>query len=187
MKNKMDELKKAKLMYTVELAVFAVLFAILGILFLTDVIKVYDWKRWAFAIVTLVGGIWLIIDLFWTIFSPKRRTKNCLLDKIMVAPMATAIVVFDIVAFAMGWVNATGDAAEKPVLFFRLSIGIALCYYALVYAFQAIYHWNKPVPAIIEAANEEKAEKEDLAAKAAIPTEKVDGNATTKEETKTKE
>ena len=62
MKKKRDALTKSKMLYSGELGLFSILFAVLGILFLTGTISVADWKRWAFAIVTLAGGVWLIID-----------------------------------------------------------------------------------------------------------------------------
>ena len=159
MKKKRDALTKSKMLYSGELGLFSILFAVLGILFLTGTISVADWKRWAFAIVTLAGGVWLIIDFIWTLVSKKRRAKNCLLDKAMVAPMALCVLAFDILAFAFGWVNASGEGASTAILSFRLAIGIALCYYAAVYVFQAIYHWYKPLPLVIEAALEEEEEE----------------------------
>ena len=159
MKKKRDALTKSKMLYSGELGLFSILFAVLGILFLTGTISVADWKRWAFAIVTLAGGVWLIIDFIWTLVSKKRRAKNCLLDKAMVAPMALCVLAFDILAFAFGWVNASGEGASTAILAFRLAIGIALCYYAAVYVFQAISHRYKPLPLVIEAALEAEEEE----------------------------
>ena len=43
MKKKLDDLTKMKLIYSGELLMFAVLFAVLGPLFLFEVITVADW------------------------------------------------------------------------------------------------------------------------------------------------
>lgn len=156
MKKKMDELKKMKLIYSGELFIFVVVALVLGVLFLTNVISVKDWKKWAFSIITLLGGIWLIVDFIWTLVSKKRRAKNCLLDKILVVPSALSLFVLDIYALVHlipvpSW---TGNG------FFKYEIGIALCYLSVVYLVQAIYHLFVPHPSIVEAIEEEKAEAE---------------------------
>ena len=158
MKKKLDDFTKMKLIYSGELLVFAVLFAVLGPLFLFEVITVADWKRWVFSIVTLLGGLWLIADFVWCLISGKRRKKNSMLDKVLVLPMALPVVVFDILAFVKGWVWL-----EEGVVYFRYALGIALFYYAIVYLFEAIYHFKHPVPMLLEEI--EKAEAESAAEK----------------------
>lgn len=157
-KKKLDPLTKVKIMLAVEYAIFVVLFAVLGILFLTEIIKVQEWKRYAFTYVTLAGGLWLITDFFWTTFSPKRRAANCLLDKILMLPVGIALLCWDIYAIV------NGCAETLP---YALAIGINFCYIAAVYLFQTVYHWFHPIPAVIAAAMEGKeapAEKEDVSA-----------------------
>ena len=158
MKKKLDDFTKMKLIYSGELLAFAVLFAVLGPLFLFEVITVADWKRWAFSIVTLLGGLWLIADFVWCLISEKRRKKNSMLDKTLVLPMALPVVVFDILAFVKGWVWL-----EEGIVYFRYALGIALSYYAIVYLFEAIYHFKHPVPMLLEEI--EKAEAESAAEK----------------------
>lgn len=154
MKKKLDDVTKMKLIYSGELLLFAVIFAVLGPLFLFEVITVADWKRWVFAILTLVGGVWFIVDFVWCLVSEKRRKKNSMLDKALVLPMALPVLVFDILAFVNGWVWL-----EEGVVYFRFALGIALCYYAVVYIFEAIYHFKHPVPMLLEEL--EKAEEEE--------------------------
>ncbi len=149
-KQPMEPLKKVKLMLLVEYLIFAALFLVLGVLFLTDVIKVAEWKRYAFTYVTLVGGIWILTDFFWCLFSPKRKAKNSMVDKWIVLPVGFALVSFDIFAITQG-------CAES--LPYRWFIGIDLCYLAAVYIFESIYHWKRPIPAVIEAALEDEEKK----------------------------
>lgn len=157
-KKKLDPLTKVKLLLAVEYLIFVLLFTVLGILFLLEVIKVADWKRYAFTYVTLAGGLWIVTDFFWTAFSAKRRAKNCLLDKILMAPIGLGLVIYDIYAITQG-------CAET--LPYRYVIGINFCVIAGVYLFETIYHWYKPIPAVIEAAlEEEKAKREEDAPKA---------------------
>lgn len=148
-KKKLDPLTKVKIMLAVEYGIFTLLFLILGILFLTKVIAVAEWKRYVFTYVTLVGGAWVLTDFFWTLFSPKRRAKNCMLDKALMLPVGPALLVFDIYAITQG-------CAET--LPYYLVIGINFCYIGAVYAFQTVYHWFKPIPAVIEAALDEDKE-----------------------------
>lgn len=159
-KKKLDDLTKIKIMLTVEYAVFVVVFAVLGVLFLLDIIHVAEWKRYAFTYVTLAGAIWIITDFIWTLASKNRRAKNCLLDKILVLPVGLVLLAFDIYAITQG-------CAET--LPYRYFIGGNLCFLALVYCFEAIYHWYKPIPAVIEAALEGKKEEEAEAAKTNPP------------------
>lgn len=169
----MDGLKKYKRLYSGELLVFSILFLILGILFLTGVIAVADWKRWAFAILTMLGGAWISFDFAWCLVSKKRRAKQAMIDKVLAVLMAFPVLVFDILAFSMGWVTS-----DEGVLYFRYVLGVALTYYGAVYLFEAIYHYYRPVPALLEAYEEEKAEEARKAAEAPAPAEEAPGQAT---------
>ena len=158
MKKKIDELTKMKLIYSGELFLFAIVGAVLGTLFIVDVIHVKDWKKWVFTILTLIGGIYFVVDLIWSIVSKKKRKKVSLFDKITVAPSGLTLFCLDIYALINlikdpSWTGANGN-------FFRYEIGIALCYIAVIYIAQGIFHLYKPHPSIIEAIEEEKREKE---------------------------
>ena len=155
-KKKLDNLTKVKLMFLAEYGIFVLVFAVLGILFLLDVIKVAEWKRYVFTYVTLAGGAWILIDFIWTLASPKRRAKNCLLDKILVLPVSFVLLGFDIYAITQG-------CAET--LPYRWFIGADLCYIALVYAFEMAYHWFKPIPQVLEAVEEMDAQEKEEAEK----------------------
>lgn len=150
-KKKMDDLTKVKLILTIEYLIFVAVFAVLGILFLTDVIHVAEWKRYAFTYVTLAGALWIITDFTWTTVSKTRRAKNCYLDKILILPVGLVLLGFDIYAITQG-------CAET--LPYRYFIGGNLSFVAAVYLFEAIYHWYKPIPAVIEAALADQKERE---------------------------
>ena len=171
--NKEKLVKKVKLVYSVELGIFSALFAVLGILILTEVISIADWKRIAFSYVTLVGGSWLIIDLIWMALSPKRRAKNSLFDKIVVAPAGLAALVFDIYVLSKGLVHIPDGTPTDPI--FHFFIGADLCYLSLVYLAQIIYHWYRPLPSLLQAADEALKEEEEEAAKAAAEASKLEG------------
>ena len=152
---KMSGNDKAKLIYTLELAIFAVLFATLGILFLTGVLKTSAWKKWLVLTVGTLGAIWAYVDFFWVLRSPKRRAKNSLLDKALVLP--NALFAFGINIYF--WVKLAPFNGESDALF-AYCLGASLCYFALIYAIEAIYHWKHPVPGLLEESNqiEEKEE-----------------------------
>lgn len=143
------DIKKAKLIYSGELLLFAIIFAVLGILFLLAVIKVREWKRWLFTIGPLVGGAWLIADFIWALVSKKRRAKVSLIDKIVVLPAGLAAMTFDIVALCNNWLL---NPTEVSDLWYRYMVGSLLCYYAASYLFQSIYHWFNPIPGLFDVA-----------------------------------
>ena len=83
----MDIEKKTKKIICGEYLIFAVVAAVLSALILTRVwILGQSGFRYVFIYFTLALGAWFVIDLFWTIFSKKRRAKNSLLDKILPLP-----------------------------------------------------------------------------------------------------
>lgn len=161
-KKKLDDLTQCKLIYSGELLIFAVVFVVLGLLFLFGVIKVADWKKWFFTILTLVGGIWVFIDFFWTLKSEKKRKKNSLLDKVLLLPNGAIIFVIDIFTLVMlikdpSWTGFYG------VNFFQYLIGGAVLYCALVLGFEAIYHYfhiHPMVYQILEEAKEKEAQEQ---------------------------
>ncbi|MDO5330705.1 MAG: hypothetical protein Q4F15_04705 [Bacillota bacterium] len=153
MKKKMDPIKKIKLIYSGELLVFAAVFLVLGILIVTGVISVADWKRIAFTYVTLVGCSYLIFDFIWCLKSEKHRKKSAMIDKLMILPVALFVLVFDICMLCLGYVHIPEGAEASPL--FGYVIGGDLIYLGLVYIFQAIYHYYHPVPLMLEAIEEE--------------------------------
>lgn len=146
-KQKMPIEKKLKLVYCGELALFAVVFMVLGILFVAGVITPADWKRYAFTYVTLAGCTWIVVDFIWALASKKRRAKSCILDKALVLPVAPVIISFDIYCII------NGCAETLP---YRYFIGINLIYLSCVYLFEAIYHYYKPTVQMLNIIEETK-------------------------------
>ncbi|MFA7032258.1 MAG: hypothetical protein WC201_01685 [Bacilli bacterium] len=159
MKKKIDDLTKAKLMYSGELAIFAILFLVLGLLFILKIIGVANYKKWLFPILTLAGAIWVIIDLVWTLLSPKKKAKSSLIDKWLVLPSALVFLGCDSYVLTALIINPSTTSLD---VFFPLYIGITLLYLSGIYVFESIYHFYRPVPALINAVKEdEKALDED--------------------------
>lgn len=150
-KKKLTELEKAKAIYTTELVVFAALFLILGVLFVARVISAIDWKQTLFVYATLIGGVLLIADFLWAVISKKRRRRIALIDKILLFPVALALLIFDICALAL--------KIEDPVVF-GLVIGIDFIILASIYVFEAAWHWFYPVPGLIDGPEEVSDEPE---------------------------
>ena len=141
--------EKAKLIYTLELAIFACLFLTLGILFLVGVLKTSLWKKWLVLTVGTLGAVWCFVDFFWMIKSPKRRAKNSMLDKVLVLPNALYALIINIYF----WVKLAPFNEESDAIF-AYCLGASLCYFALIYVIEGIYHWKHPVPGLLEAENE---------------------------------
>lgn len=146
---KMDELTKAKLIYTIELVVFSIIFLVIGILNIIGVIVLKDWRITVVLYLTAIGGFIGLGDLIWVILSKKRRAKNSLLDKILIVPVGLFLSPLSIYQLA------TGTSSFLP-----WQIGSALCYFSLVYIVEAIYHWKHPVPGLLEEDKKEETKNE---------------------------
>ena len=159
--------KKTKLIYTLELAFFSVVFFVLATLEVLNIIGRKSVMLDIFNFVTAAGGTWMIVDFFWVLFSKKRRKKNSLIDKALLVPLGIYLITFDIICFAKMPIAQDDDAMNN---FRRLMMGIALYYAGVIYVFQSIYHFFHPVPMLIQAiedaykAEQEEQEKERLAA-----------------------
>lgn len=151
-KKKMSDNDKARLIYTIELAVFSVVFIVLGILFLVDVIGMSDRRRTIFTYITLVGGCLMIADFLWACFSTKHRKKISLFDKALTLPVALFLITFDSYALAVNLLDN---------VLFKYVIGYDFIYLAVVYIAEAIYHWRKPVPGLMEDEKEAQENPED--------------------------
>ena len=148
-KKKLDTLKKTKLIFSGELLLFFLVFAIIGSLILAEVIEIKEWKRIAFSYVPFAGGAWIIADFLWTAISKKRRLRKPLIDKILVLPAGIMVISFDIYAFVNGMVHTD---VTSPL--FGYIIGSDLLYLACVYIFEAFYHYKHPLPEVYEAVLE---------------------------------
>lgn len=157
MKKKMDDLKKAKLIYSGEILLFAIIFLTLGILFLVKIIDVQEYKKWLFPILTMVGGIWNISELIWVLSSKKKRKKTSLLDKFLLLPASIAFLSFGIYALIAMIMNPSTTALDN---FFPTYIGVTLLYSSIVYFFQSIYHYFVPLPALLIAVEEDRKSQE---------------------------
>lgn len=157
MKKKMDDLKKAKLIYSGEILLFAIIFLALGILFLIKIIDVQDYKKWLFPILTMIGGIWNISELIWALSSKKKRKKTSLLDKFLLLPASIAFLSFGIYALIAMIMNPSTTALDN---FFPTYIGVTLLYSSIVYFFQSIYHYFVPLPALLIAVEEDRKSQE---------------------------
>ncbi len=147
-KKKLSDETKVKLFYSGELFLIGLVFAIIAILVLIGVIKRSDTKNLVFNWITIFGGTWLIVDFFWGLCSKSRRKRICLLDKILHLPLGIYLVTFDLICFI-----------AKPDIY-SWGVPVAFLYVALSYTFEAIYHWFKPLPQILEAIEEDKKEEE---------------------------
>lgn len=151
--------KKTKLMYSAEIAFFAIVFFVLATLEVLNIIGKRSFMLDVFNFITCAGGTWMIVDFFWVLFSKKRRAKNSLLDKAMLIPLGIYLITFDIICFCKMPIDSADNATNS---FRRLMMGIALYYAGGIYIFQAIYHYFYPVPMLIKAIDDiKKAEEEE--------------------------
>ena len=153
MKKKMDPLKKIKLIYSGELILIAVVALVIGILDLTYVIRINNTVLTIFNWVTMFGGLWIIIDFLWTLLSPKRRAKNALIDKIILLPLGTFLLTFDLIALIGNY------SKDNQYDFYRIGVSVALLYLSFAYTFQGIYHWFHPLPSLLEELEKEEQEE----------------------------
>lgn len=155
-KKKLDELTKAKLIYSGELLVFAIVFAVLGILFLVRVIAPSDWKKWLVLVGGTLGSVWCFVDFAWILASPKRRAKNSLLDKILLLPSAATSLGFNI----FFWIKMIPLNSDYDSLF-AIFLGAILIYFSLTYLFEGFYHWKHPIPGLLEEEKKEETPSEE--------------------------
>lgn len=165
-KKKFGEFEKAKLVYSAELLLFAILFCVLSILFLVNVLQVSTWKKWVFLVGGSLGAIWFIVDWIWTLASPKHRKKSSLFDKILLIPSGLAALGFNIYF----WISKLYEDNSPAEPVFRMFLIVMLFYFSAVYIAEAIYHWFIPVPDLMEA---EKVSKEEEKKEAEAPSQET--------------
>lgn len=146
MKKKMDFATKAKLIYSGELLLFALVFITIAILKLTNVIPFSSVRATIFNWITIFGGTWLLVDLFWAIFDKKRQKRIAIIDKIIHSPAGVYLIAFDLYCL----ISQTQDQNV-----YQIGVPIVLCYLGLCYIFEAFYHYKYPVPGIIDAVEQE--------------------------------
>lgn len=152
MKKPLDDLTKAKLIYSGELVLFAIAALVIAILTFVGVIGMSEtkvnWITW----ITLLGGSVLIVNTIWFFCSKKKREKGSWLDTLLVLPIPLTMIPLDIIHLST---KAIPDADYKYI------IPAVLLYVIVIYLIQAVYHWFRPLPLLIEAANEEDEEKKE--------------------------
>lgn len=147
MKKNLDAFTKAKLIYSGELIIIALIFTVIAILKITGVLPTNETFRLVINWITLFGGVWAIVDFFWALFSKKRRPKICLLDKVLHLPAGIYIIAFDLYCLI---------APTKDETFLRIGFPIAILYLCACYIFEGIYHFYRPIPALLAAIAEEE-------------------------------
>ncbi len=147
---KIDKEKKIKLIYSGELLLFAVIFLVFGILKITKVMGYSETRRIVFNWITIFGGAWGIADFIWAICSKKRQQRISMIDKILLLPLAIFIMTFDFISLI-----------AKPASdnFYIYSVGAAFLYVAVIYTFESIYHYYKPIPGLLDDEEEPKVEE----------------------------
>ena len=159
MKQKMDIQTKAKLIYSIELGVFAVVFIVLAILKFVGVIGTNATRLTVFNWITLFGGSWIVADFLWALLDKKRQKRVAIIDKCLHLPAGLYLITFDLYCLI------TKPAIDSPIC--RFGVPIVLAYLGLCYAFEAIYHFKYPVPGLldgIEKQEEAASNKQDATA-----------------------
>ena len=72
----LKEIKKTKLIYTIELIVIAIVFVVIATLELTRVITISERHHMIFNFVTLAGGLWIITDFVWVLLSKREDLET---------------------------------------------------------------------------------------------------------------
>ena len=147
---KLDKETKYKLVYSLELAFFAVVFLVFAILKFTKVMGYNETRRIVFNYITLAGGAWGIADFTWAVCSKKRQQRISLLDKVLLLPLALFILTFDFISLI---------AKPENPNFYIFMIGGAFAYVAVIYTFEAIYHFHHPIPGLFDDLEEEEKEE----------------------------
>ena len=144
---KISQETKIKLIYSGELLLFSIVFLVFSILKFTNVMKYNETRRIVFNWITLFGGAWGITDFIWAISSKKRKQRVSLLDKFLTLPLSLFIITFDLISLI-----------AKPAYdsFYIIMIGIAFAYVSGIYLFQAIYHFYRPIPGLLDDEEDEE-------------------------------
>ena len=150
----MDALTKAKLIYSGELLIFAIVFLVLAILKFTQVMKTNATRLTVFNWITLFGGSWMIADFIWALLDKKRQKRISMIDKCLTLPAGLYLIVYDLYCL-IKQPPLTGRACTYGV-------PIIFTYFFLIYTFQAIYHYKYPVPGLLNAIEEVEVEDDKI-------------------------
>lgn len=147
MKKELDALTKAKLIYSGELIVIALVFLVIAILKITQVIPTNSTRHLVLNWITIFGGTWVVVDFFWALLSKKRRPKISLLDKSLQLPAGIYLITFDLYCI----ISQTQDAN-----ILRFGFPLVILYLCACYIFEGIYHFYHPIPGLLAAIVEEE-------------------------------
>ena len=153
-KAKMSEDKKIRLIYSIEIIVFAIIFTTIGVLKVVHVLPYKEIMRIIFNWVTVFGSLWPIADFIWLMCSKRRRKKNSILDKALLLPLAIYIFTYDLISLI---------GPKQSDNFYIYMVSGALFYVGVIYIFEGIYHYFRPIPSIINAIEEVKKANEEAA------------------------
>ena len=148
MKQKMDIRTKAKLIYSIELGVFAAIFIVLAILKFVGVIGTNATRLTFFNWITIFGGSWIVADFLWAMLDKKRQKRVAIIDKCLHLPAGLYLISFDLYCLI------TKPAIDSPIC--RFGVPIVLAYLGLCYAFEAIYHFKYPVPGLLDGIEKQE-------------------------------
>ena len=70
----------------------------------------------------------------------KRQKRICLIDKVIHVPSGIYLISFDLYCL----INQPGER------FYQIGIPVVLLFLAACYIFEAIYHYKKPIPGLLE-------------------------------------
>lgn len=152
MKERTKEEKIAIRIYSGELLLFAIIFAVIASLRITRVIGYNETRRIIFNYITLVGAAWGIADFVWALRSPKRRQRVSMIDKIVVLPLVGFMITYDLICLI---------AKPSNENFYIISVGCVIYYAAAIMLFEAIYHYFYPIQALIDEAVEDSKKPEE--------------------------
>ena len=153
-KNKMSNETKVKLIYSGELLIISIVFIVVATLKVLHIMGSNSVMKIVFNVVTLIGGTWMILDFILSLTLKFRRKKTAIIDKILLLPLGFYLITFDIICFAKPAIRDTDT-------YLYMVVG-AFYYLAVIYIFESIYHYFKPIPTILTAIEEIKnAERQD--------------------------
>ena len=146
---KLDKETKYKLIYSGELGLFAIIFLVFSILKFTGTIVHNDTRALVFNWITIFGATWGVADFIWALASKKRQQRISMLDKLLLLPLSIFIITYDLICFIV---------RPEPA-FYNIMLGSAFAYVAVVYSFEAVYHFYHPIPGLLDDEEEETEEK----------------------------
>ena len=170
MKKKMDAEQKSILAYALELFIFGIVFEVLGVLRITGIIGYNETRRVVFNWITLCGCTIAIGEFIWYCFSKRKQARGFLPDKLAVLALAIFMITYDLICLI---------GKNPSPEFCTYMLGGAICYVGVVYLFQGVYHYFRPLPGYLEdirkaIAEDEANEKAKAEAKAKEEQEKLE-------------